>query len=94
MSGPSIDPRWRGGDADSWTGDSKAPEAPVEPIRRPSLNPDEFVRPREAPRRPTVHQGRGGNAAQTAVTVMLQMVKMSFVAAWKMFTFMFRMLWR
>jgi len=47
---------------------------------------------REPIRRPKLQDGHGSDAAQTAVMAALQMVKMSFVAAWKMFTFMIRII--
>ena len=92
MTGPHVDPGWQGGSG-AWQGGSHDARPQPDTSRAASLDPNEFVKKRREPiRRPKLQDGHGSDAAQTAVMAALQMVKMSFVAAWKMFTFMIRII--
>jgi hypothetical protein len=95
MSGPHVDPGWRGGHSDSWQEGSADSRRGPDPGWGAPLDPNEFVKKRREPLQTLRgREGPGGDAAQTAMLVALQTVKMSFVAAWKMFTFIIRVIVR
>ena len=88
-----VDPGWQGGGSGAWRAGSADSGPQLDTDWDARIDPNEYARSRREPQMPSGREG-GGDAARTAVMVALQMVRMSFGAAWKMFTFFIRVIMR